>query len=127
MTPSLETKLKEIKDRLERATPGPWVKGPVHLRNYSQVNVVANVRGINIHGQYRAVSCGNDADLIANVPNDLSKLIKVIEIYEAALEEMAAHLCDSRSDGNPCSQMWYQDCIDEVRADVGRIIEKVIE
>lgn len=122
MTPKLQDRLKEIKDRIERATPGPWTKGPVHLRNYSHFNLVANVRGVEILGQYKAVSCGDDAAFIAHAPTDLAKLIKVIEVYEESLEEMMAHLCDSRSDGNPCSQMWYQDSIEEARAEAMKIM-----
>lgn len=53
----------------------------------------------------------------------MEKALNVIKIYEEAFAEMDEHLCDSREDGNPCSQMWYQDAISEAKEKIRKILD----
>lgn len=50
--------------------------------------------------------CGNDAEVIRFVN------YKAYEQAVNALREMREHICDGGGE-RPCSQMWYQDVIDE--------------
>lgn len=54
---------------------------------------------------------------------DIELLLKIIEIQDRALEDMYENICDGGGE-KPCSQMWYQDVIDEARAEVAKILEE---
>lgn len=78
------TRLSEIKARLEKATPGPWVKdgsGQGALARAKASLVIVAVR-------HRLSAAANDAnmDLIANSKSDLTYTISRIERLEAALK-----------------------------------------
>lgn len=81
------TRLEEIKGRLERATPGPW------LRNGNRVDAVNEEKcGLAfIAAPVAIIPDMNDIPLIANAPSDLAYLIARVEalqeVYEAAQEE----------------------------------------
>lgn len=149
----IQTKLKEIKDRLTK-TDGCSIRFPIPLNFLSQciyfkMEIDRSVRCFGPFGEIKknegygepcrlgphkewtfALTVWERAteelnnyrnNLESRILSDTAELIKVIEVYENAFEEMAANLCDSQSDENPCSQMWYQDCIDEARAEANRI------
>lgn len=74
-----------------------------------------------IHMSIPPQETDSDMLLIDVTYKRLPAALAIIEVYEEAFSEMEAHLCDSRSDGNPCSQMWYQDCIQGARDRANKI------
>lgn len=72
----------EIERLLEKATPGEWTIGD----HPDKCNEVAYVRGIQIWGTYKAVSCKDDANLIAAAPAIIRQLRRERDAARAALE-----------------------------------------
>lgn len=119
--------LKEVKERLAKATPGPWVfandsyepTNKLWARFLLGKDEAVVIAADDYHMEFERV----DAEFIAHARTDLETAIAVIERYEAALVEMHANQCglSIRMD-RPCDQMWYQDMIEEALADASRLV-----
>lgn len=72
------TWLKDIQRRLEAATPGPWHRG-----SESDHGWFLSCKGGSL-GDIFGEKLDN-SELIAHAPTDITKLIRVVEIYERAL------------------------------------------
>lgn len=84
--------MQQVKERLEKATPGPWVRWAKHFSVYAgpvNENSSTTIRG------YRQMiaECDEDAPrklanatLIANAPTDIATLLKTVELMREALE-----------------------------------------
>jgi hypothetical protein len=108
MTP-LSKLLTEIKDRLDRATPGPWKYIPGDSYCATPVVVMGDKSYLfeDHFGHDNLADCefarcpngvgteheGNPM-LIANCPTDLAKLIHIIETQAACLDKVDQYLCE---------------------------------
>jgi hypothetical protein len=89
-----DDELKAMKERLERATPGPWVKkdleeGQWVLRSQSAPNFGIPVLDeyLKHHQPYIAYGINHrDANLIAHSRTDMEKLIAEVERLRAAFD-----------------------------------------
>lgn len=102
----------EVRARLSAATPGPWVphgwRGSCHLNHYHDGHSCKyDYTPSNHEGSHHTISMANkpqsvvitteeygalslaNATLIANSPTDLTRLLAIVECYEAALKELA--------------------------------------
>lgn len=89
MTPLTEL-LAPIKERLEKATPGPWWKDNKGSLPYE--SRVCDLMSNNIHAEVKVDFETDKAnvELIANAPTDLAKLIRAVERLSEALNNYAA-------------------------------------
>lgn len=75
MSTPLDNYLKEVKSRLEKATPGPWAVDGNYItkidKNGAECIFIARD---SIHG------CKEDLPFIASAPSDLIRLIKICEV-----------------------------------------------
>lgn len=100
MTNSLTTYLTEIKQRLEKATPGPWI-----VQRCNDASLVTEAHGADVTGwlkdypfAYIAKIGGwgyslnyKNGELIANAPSDLARLVRVVECLMEGLEQYEGH------------------------------------
>lgn len=76
----IHSALEEIRERLEKATPGPWISRKYEIVAGAPypVRVVADPDDESIPNVY-------DKFLIAHAPTDISKLLRVVELQAEAL------------------------------------------
>ena len=81
------TRTDEIRERIDKATPGPWQvwdDGDVGTA-YPVTTRTRDGRIIELESKHIANSDRSDADLIANAPTDLAWCIAYIEELERVL------------------------------------------
>ena len=84
----MRTRLSEIKNRLEAATPGPWDNRCLNtLDNMAKPRHIWTEYGFICELKSPLDSSVADAEFIANAPQDISDLLAVVEVYEAGLEQ----------------------------------------
>lgn len=96
----LKEYLQQIKDRLERTTPGPWkwdfgnrqVESENDLSYRDGVCSLANSSRDGIYGRFNKINDSCDGEFIASCPTDISNLLAVISIYQEALEKFSSHV-----------------------------------
>ena len=81
--------LNAVRERLAKATPGPWEE---RLGDSTKETLVADVRGLTIYGPYQAVSCGADADVIVHAREDLARLLTLVAAGQEAIASMESCL-----------------------------------
>jgi len=91
----MTTKLNEIRARLEAATPGPWYVSQgnhnlimAKVPNYYAYEVIADAAQ---RGDFYSKADVNAA-LIAHAPTDIAKLLAVVEVLSAGLQDLRASL-----------------------------------
>lgn len=92
---TLTSYLAEIRGRLKAATPGPWTARCEQKQIYPGTHAIypTGVRPIFMDDPWdwtqkdrpEIKQVCNDADLIANAPVDLARLLEIVEIYREAL------------------------------------------
>ncbi|MBT2566619.1 hypothetical protein J7I84_08945 [Arthrobacter sp. ISL-85] len=83
--------LEGIKARLQEATPGPWEwDGPEHIRQSLRGAEAQEILqcGALLYPEYR------NAELIANAPRDLARLVAAVEAVEKVHEPVAIYETD---------------------------------
>lgn len=132
MTPQNQSttaqKLKEIRERLEKATPGPW-KAVSDLPRYAVINMEKTEGGTwikrivvpseNHHAYFTDEEKGchqSDAEFIANAPSDISALLTLCEIYEKAFESCIYY--SKRMDGH---KSIVEDEIEKAKAEAEKV------
>jgi len=84
----MKTRIQQIRERLEAATPGPWYPGfawPNAIYKNKALTKQLGTVGKNSH-----INDENgkiDAEFIANAPQDIADLLAVVEVLEAGLEQ----------------------------------------
>ncbi len=78
------SKLDEIKQRLERATPGPWTRAEEHEGRCSIEPIHCSIKKTWI--LQANTNWESDVDFIANVPTDIRWIIGEVERLRADLE-----------------------------------------
>ncbi len=94
---NLSTFLSGIKQRLERSTPGPWIKRPLDLYQGGVGYEIVSAAGEDVldnQTYYPRAPNDTDAALIASAPTDLALAVEAIEVMREALE-------------------WYANCDEE--------------
>ena len=73
-------------------------------------NDVANVRGIRIIGEYKSVSCGDEAEFIVAAANRWNDLLRVIEVMGEAIQKelKPGHWC-----GEGCTECRLEKAFDK--------------
>lgn len=99
---TLEKYLAAVRQRLEKATPGPW-------RAINELNVVTSQShplctiSNPFHRQCtdgENIYVGKDALLIANTPTDLTTLIEIVETLWEALHFYSLHVVGAPDAGD---------------------------
>lgn len=118
MSEQMNNWLKVVRERLKRATPGPWT-----LSLSCQ-----NVRFVGPDGEWIPIfkareDATNDCIFIAHAPQDLAKALAVIELYERALSQTHHALANA--------QEWYISDPEDSELDrdsqIGNWIEKAFD
>lgn len=109
MTPAFTAYLTDIKQRRDKATPGPWTIYNSEQRsrfaeNWREINpmVVVPSSFDRTVGEERETYCGvkikgDDAAFIAHARTDVDRLLRIVELKQKALEEIGKEV-DSRND-----------------------------
>lgn len=97
-----EKRLSEIRERVEKATPGPWGHRvhPNGVQSFVQaprlkpdhpydIEILGEDRNEELYPPAQALA---DGDLIANAPTDLTDLLAYVERQRADLESVTATL-----------------------------------
>ncbi len=103
--------LDKIKERLAKATPGPWKNdtGNPMIHGPKGEGEVSKACEVFMNKNKRM----SNADLIAHAPTDLSKLIQALEVANAALGQLALH----------CETDNAMEYLRSTRAEIQRILE----
>lgn len=92
--PQPEQRETEIKERLAKATPGPWVayRGDAVRSEYSPDGKVYGAEGVYPDRRHHIANCFSDAAFIANSRSDLEWALSLVESLreELAAKERAA-------------------------------------
>ena len=108
------TRIDEIRERLDKARPGPW-----HLHSQEGGNIhditgrVDDEHGVIIYAECES----SDADLIANAPADLAWLLDAVARRDARCEDLAVKL-------NAIRDVYDQHVVDVV---AGSPAEKILD
>jgi hypothetical protein len=113
-----DDELKAMKERLERATPGPWVKkdleeGQWVLRSQSAPNFGIPVLDeyLKHHQPYIAYGINHrDANLIAHSRTDMEKLINEVERLKAEIDGICRHHNVEMVSGRKRDYLYCNDC-----------------
>ena len=82
--------LKALRTLAAQATPGPWRVGD---GSFSSENLIANVRGVEVWGPYRATACGKEATYIAACsPTTVLALLDTLEQTQEDLTQVRVQL-----------------------------------
>ena len=76
-------RLKEIRDRLEKATPGPWEPHGLHVALVSEKKPICLIS--DWVGFDKAL---NNIDFIANSPSDIQFLLDEVDAYKKGAEAL---------------------------------------
>lgn len=77
----LDKYLAAVKQRLEKATPGPW-----HAKNKLDFyDIIIENESVWVATLFKHEDSTSNADLITNAPTDLKTLIEIVEKQQAAL------------------------------------------
>ncbi len=105
---TLQELLQPIRERLDKATPGKW---SFHETDKGSIFIGFEIR-VHQGTLFRSTSynrMAEDAELIANAPTDLKRLILALECAEKSiLEKCSAEWCYGKIDGD-CS------CFEEIK------------
>ena len=86
----MRTRLSEIKNRLEAATPGPWDNRCLNtLDNMAKPRHIWTEYGFICELKSPLDSSVADAEFIANAPQDIADLLAVVGVYEAGLKSIS--------------------------------------
>ena len=89
----MRTRLSEIKNRLEAATPGPWDNRCLNtLDNMAKPRHIWTEYGFICELRSPLDSSVADAEFIANAPQDISDLLAVVEVYKDCLTKIEVEL-----------------------------------
>jgi hypothetical protein len=97
----------QIKNMLEKITPGSW---RIRDGNPKDNNEVCIVRGIPIYGDYAAVSCGDEARFIAAAPDIVRQQMARIQELESENKRLREQLMAAQSEAGA----WHDSFPDEV-------------
>ena len=102
----MKTRIQEIKQRLEAATPGPWfISGDVNGENLNIIQTNHTTRDV-----WQIPRVKGDYELIANSRQDISDLLAVVEVYEAGLKDVHDEIHDEHcEDDTHCN--WCESLI----------------
>lgn len=95
---TLEQRLKEIAERADKATPGPWILRDLDLHEGGvgfEIERPGEPYGtvvLNNQTYYPTAPTFDDADLIANSRADITLLLALCEIRGKALNEIQAEI-----------------------------------
>ena len=87
--------LKEIKDRVEKATKGDWIMDTtptVGIRICCGESPIADILQRSRKPPVSAEQCESDADFIAHSKKDIIKLIEMVERRDKALKAAINHI-----------------------------------
>ena len=98
------TRIEEIRQRLDKATPGPWFAGRFSIG-------AGEDRGDPDAIPVERVALREDADLIANAPADLAYLLDTLARRDQRCEDLAASLDETRRDLLH-AERWEQEVTD---------------
>lgn len=83
-----EEELRKIEDRLNKATPGPWVSSVSETAGGSFIYSESPERAYFYHGEWVAhVAVDNDKNFIVHAIEDMGKIIKEIKRLKGILTE----------------------------------------
>jgi hypothetical protein len=97
-----------IKERLSKATPGPWkvvVKGNT-VQSYAVESNNGNCFEVNVCSGIKT-SNGN-AEFIANAPSDIATLLSIIEAQQRTID---AAVSDMQNDCGVCESFGVTCCV----------------
>lgn len=89
---TIQTYISSVRDRIAKATPGPWIKRPLALHEGGDGYEIVNVEEKTIlddQTYYPSAPDDLDGELIASAPTDLSLLCDALEVAIKALEHEA--------------------------------------
>jgi len=111
---STDPRIDEIRERLDKATPGPW---HLHSQEGGDIHDITG-RVDDEHGVIIYAECeSSDADLIANAPADLAWCLRKIERLSAKLAMVSLIVddepdsCPEHPDDDPVTCGWKRDII----------------
>ena len=102
--------LTQVRQRLEKATPGPWEVDSVNEVTSSEGDICWQMSMLN--DKYE------NAQLIAHAPSDLAKLLKLVEIQATALQQQTAFSCTC--------DYWHEKCPQCIAGEALEAAEKVV-
>lgn len=114
MKNDIKTHLKEIRDRVEAATPGPWTTegklGDFYVCFFEIVD--NNIKSAIYAPNATDIQMWNrNAPLIAHAPTDITRLLAAVEVLSEALERLEANKLDEERPGLPYGTTVKQECI----------------
>jgi hypothetical protein len=97
----LNSFLKEVEERLSKATPGPWklyvpndcsnyeIVGPnIKESNYKRSLLKIPHWGYDKNNEWMGQENIKNAEFISQMPTDLTKLIEIVKVQREALEKL---------------------------------------
>jgi hypothetical protein len=108
---SLADRIREIKDRVEKATEGPWFYREHTLDDDTAPTVETESSGIAMQ-----VDRGTKADFLflAKAREDIPFLLSELDKYQRALEVARKYFSCFCSQDGKCSSCFYRDRMDSI-------------
>lgn len=118
---SLDKFIAAVKQRLEKATPGPW-----HAKNKLDFyDIIIENESAWVATLFKHEDSKSNADLITNAPTDLKTLLEIVEKQQAALNYCigeAAHALNSDTGGESGACMLVEMAASSCLAECDKIV-----